>query len=303
MNDWFEPLSVLLRLSTKTRMWFATHVLYPACLQIPTASEHQKQLQHQAAQQSSSAASLLAPKQLSPYYRFLEFFFECPLAEVCSLIAYFSLLFHVLLLVLVMYSIVLRIRARRSLVLIGLHISYCQACASLHILLHVQVRSMFCKIVAFLASASLNYNDPPLAPDSPLLRVMPQSHLNEFGVLRSSLLFSFTMFCSACLYMQCRSLGSSDSPVRRAPRDGHELGAEDRVAGERRRHGPNPRALSHRLRLVLLGALIDRLGLVRRLRAATIAQFEFRRRAPPAELPAVVLHVRGARAARAHTHA
>lgn len=120
VNDWFEPLSVLLRLSTKTRMWFATHVLYPACLQIPTASEHQKQLQHQAAQQSSSAASLLAPKQLSPYYRFLEFFFECPLAEVCSLIAYFSLLFHVLLLVLVMYSIVLRIRARRSLVLIWL---------------------------------------------------------------------------------------------------------------------------------------------------------------------------------------
>ena len=36
-----------------------------------------------ASQQTCS--SLLAPKPLSPYYRFLEFFFECPLVEVTAM--------------------------------------------------------------------------------------------------------------------------------------------------------------------------------------------------------------------------
>ena len=82
VNDWFEALSVLLRFNAKTRLWFAMNVLYPACLQMPAGSEHGDTATHVVSLQTCS--SPLA-KPLSPYYRFLEFFFECPLVEVAQL--------------------------------------------------------------------------------------------------------------------------------------------------------------------------------------------------------------------------
>ncbi len=68
------------------------------------------------------------------------------------------------------------------------------------------MRNLFAKLVAYLTSASLNFDDPPLDANSPLLRVFPRLHLDEFGMSCSD--------CPCCTILY--NTGLLDRPVKLA---------------------------------------------------------------------------------------
>ena len=77
LNDWFDAISMHLRYSARNRMWFSEHILYPSALQIAQLIASKKD-----SQKTSPLPGAPKEKIISPYYRFVEYFIECPSYEV-----------------------------------------------------------------------------------------------------------------------------------------------------------------------------------------------------------------------------